>query len=175
MKTFVFTNDDQSYRVEIRTNLEKGQDNTTNFTILQIIGLEDHEEKSGVKSQQNHGNTVKEMTDFATANNLKLVEIDEDAETTLVAIDTAFAITTGATMTAGTDSVAYDQDVEAEGGSGDYTFSLESGDLPDGLSLAADGQISGTPTVQNTFNFTVRCTDSFTQSITKALSITINA
>ena len=38
------------------------------------------------------------------------------------------------------------------------TYSLESGDLPNGIAIADDGTISGTPTESGTFNFVVKVT-----------------
>lgn len=38
------------------------------------------------------------------------------------------------------------------------TYSLESGDLPNGITIADDGTISGTPTESGTFNFVVKVT-----------------
>ena len=40
----------------------------------------------------------------------------------------------------------YSYRFEATGADGDYTWSLDGGDLPDGLSLASDGLLSGVPT-----------------------------
>jgi hypothetical protein len=75
----------------------------------------------------------------------------------------------------GTQSVAYSQTLTATGGSGPYSWSLMSGTLPAGLTLAKGGQISGTPTAFGTNSFTVQVTDSGSapQAATKALSITI--
>ena len=69
---------------------------------------------------------------------------------------------------------AYDESLVAVGGDGSYAWSLFSGSLPDGLSLAADGTISGTPTTSGTTAFTVEVTsDGMTD--TQALSIEILA
>ena len=61
---------------------------------------------------------------------------------------------------------------------GTLTWSISVGSLPPGLTgLPSTGPsvtISGTPTSQGTFPFTVRVTDSLGQSDTRALSITIN-
>ena len=41
-----------------------------------------------------------------------------------------------------------------------FTFAVTAGALPDGLSLAANGDLTGTPTVAGDFTFTVTATDS---------------
>ncbi|MBQ2469331.1 MAG: putative Ig domain-containing protein, partial [Clostridia bacterium] len=43
---------------------------------------------------------------------------------------------------------------------GKITWTVTSGKLPDGLTLASDGQISGTPEKEGTFSFTVRASES---------------
>ncbi|MGJ4728833.1 putative Ig domain-containing protein [Luteimonas sp. SDU101] len=55
---------------------------------------------------------------------------------------------------------AYSQVFTAAGGIAPYTYSLVSGALPAGLTLMADGSLSGTPTVSGSFSFSVRATDS---------------
>ena len=82
-------------------------------------------------------------------------------------------------LPSGTVGVAYGPTtVQATGGMGTLTWSISAGSLPPGLTgLPSTGQsvtISGTPTSQGTFNFTVRVTDSLGQFDTQALSITIN-
>jgi hypothetical protein len=63
----------------------------------------------------------------------------------------------------------------ATGGSGTYVdWDVSNGTLPNGLSLAAGtGVLSGTPTVANTFNFTVQVTDSAGAEATAAYAITV--
>src|SRR5271170_2511275 len=65
----------------------------------------------------------------------------------------------------------------ATGGSGTgYTFALASGALPNPLTLGANGTIaSAIPTASGTFTFTVRVTDSLSETATSgSLSITID-
>ena len=57
--------------------------------------------------------------------------------------------------------VAYNSAVIASGGSGAYQFAITGGALPAGIALnPATGAISGTPTADGTFSYTVQVTDS---------------
>lgn len=57
-----------------------------------------------------------------------------------------------------------------------YTFDIPFGALPDGLSIdPATGEITGTPTMDGTFNFTVRVTDDDATEALAECSITITA
>src|ERR1039457_5011044 len=86
---------------------------------------------------------------------------------------TALGITTSS-LPAGIVGVAYAQALGASGGTPPYTWSVASGSLPAGLSLAAGGTLSGTPGTAGSSSFTVRVTDSASASATAALSLTIN-
>ncbi len=83
----------------------------------------------------------------------------------------------------GAIGVPYEQVLLASGGQAPYTWTLTSGTLPPGLSLQANGIVSGTPTLvggvtyPNTYNFSVKVTDSQTPTAaynTLATSIVIN-
>src|SRR5262249_3766212 len=56
----------------------------------------------------------------------------------------------------GTLSATYNQTISATGGSGSYTFSKLSGNLPPGLTLTSNGGLSGKPTTAGSFTFTVK-------------------
>ena len=55
--------------------------------------------------------------------------------------------------------VFYSQQLGATGGTGPYTFAHTSGTLPTGLTLTPGGLLSGTPTVNNNFSFTITAND----------------
>lgn len=66
----------------------------------------------------------------------------------------------------------------ASGGTAPYSYAITGGMLPQGVSLAANGAISGTPTALGTFNFTVTATDSSTgagapYSVATSMAITV--
>ncbi|WP_294990045.1 putative Ig domain-containing protein [uncultured Stenotrophomonas sp.] len=64
---------------------------------------------------------------------------------------------------AGAVGAAYSQSLGgASGGAAPYSYVLVSGSLPAGLSLASNGSLTGTPTANGSFNFSVRATDSST-------------
>jgi uncharacterized protein YhjY with autotransporter beta-barrel domain len=71
--------------------------------------------------------------------------------------------------------VAYSQAITATGGVAPYGFALTAGALPDGVTLAADGTLSGTSFEVGTFNFTVTATDANGQSASRAYTVTIAA
>jgi hypothetical protein len=91
---------------------------------------------------------------------------------------TPVQITTTA-IPAGQAGVAYSTMIQATGGTTPYSWSITSGALPAGVTLAAaTGTISGTPTVSGSFSFTAKVTDSTSptaQTATKAFTLTIAA
>lgn len=84
------------------------------------------------------------------------------------------AITT-TSLPPGNVGQAYNQLVQATGGTGALTWSIATGTLPQNLNLnSTTGAISGTPTAAGTSTFTVRVADTAGQADTQALSILIN-
>ncbi|WP_421928847.1 putative Ig domain-containing protein [Neoaquamicrobium sediminum] len=73
-------------------------------------------------------------------------------------------------MTAGT---AFSQSLSATGGTAPYTYSLQSGSLPVGISLTFGGLLSGTPTQRGGYAFTVRATDDIGQFVDKGYTGTV--
>jgi large repetitive protein len=77
---------------------------------------------------------------------------------------------------AGTVGTAYSTTLGASGGTTPYSFSVTSGSLPSGLTIAAaSGVISGTPTVSGTSVFTGQVEDASSAKASASFSITINA
>ncbi len=76
---------------------------------------------------------------------------------------------------AGWTHTVYGDTLTESGGTSPYTWTVSSGSLPAGISLSADGNLSGTPTATGTFAFTVKVSDANSQSATEATSITVSA
>jgi uncharacterized protein YhjY with autotransporter beta-barrel domain len=68
-------------------------------------------------------------------------------------------VLTPTTLPNATFGVPYSQNVAASGSVGPYSFAVTSGTLPQGITLAADGTLSGTPTRGGSTTFTVTATD----------------
>ena len=62
--------------------------------------------------------------------------------------------------TSGQVGVPFSGAIKVSGGTAPYTFSLNSGALPDGVSLMSDGSFSGTPTKDGDFSFEIGVSDS---------------
>ena len=96
-----------------------------------------------------------------------------------ITITSALEIITIGSLPDGQLDVNYPARLSTTGGIPPYTWSIVSGSLPDGLSLnSLTGKISGTPTREGNFSFTVSVADSgspIPQSSTQPLSITVRA
>jgi prepilin-type N-terminal cleavage/methylation domain-containing protein len=113
----------------------------------------------------------------------------QDINTLRQQICNSFRIVTDS-LPSGTETVAYSPtNLSATDGTTPYTWSLASGSsLPPGLNLASNGAITGTPSVDGSYNFTVQVCDDDDPNppndcppttnkdrvATKSLSITIN-
>ncbi|WP_425520158.1 putative Ig domain-containing protein [Xanthomonas cannabis] len=77
------------------------------------------------------------------------------------------------TVPGATRGTAYSQALSASGGTAPYTYAIAGGVLPAGLTLASNGTLSGTATVEGTFNFTVQATDANSFTGTQAYALTV--
>jgi hypothetical protein len=85
------------------------------------------------------------------------------------------AISTGSTLTAGNVGKSYSKALTATKGVTPYTWSIDSGALPDGLVLnAKTGIIKGIPTTAGKSTFVIRLTDKMGGTLTKSFVITIS-
>jgi hypothetical protein len=82
---------------------------------------------------------------------------------------------TTASLGGATAGVAYSDSVRADGGTAPYTWSLDDGSLPAGLTLDSDtGNLTGTANLAEQRSFIVRATDSLGDTATRALSLTVS-
>jgi plastocyanin domain-containing protein len=85
---------------------------------------------------------------------------------------------TTTSLPSGAVGTSYSQAVDVVGTFPPFTWLVESGSLPPGLSLptatSGSGTISGTPTNAGTYDFTLQVTDVIGDSASQALSITIS-
>lgn len=100
-------------------------------------------------------------------------DLTDSRSYTIATVAEAPAITSAPTLPAATVTEPYAATLQATGGLSSYVWTVSSGSLPAGLSLATTGQISGTPTVLGTSTFTVLLTDQsgFTDTETFELSV----
>jgi len=98
--------------------------------------------------------------------------------TITLTVATLTVTSTSSSLPAGTINTAYpNTNLNATGGVQPYSWALVlpgTGPLPPGLSLSAGGQITGTPTTNGTYPFTVQVTDSTSATAQANLSITVS-
>ncbi len=66
----------------------------------------------------------------------------------------------------------YTVQLQVTGGSGNYTYYLNSGNLPAGLSLSSSGLITGTPVSTAPASFSIRASDAYGRSAVASLTLT---
>jgi len=86
-----------------------------------------------------------------------------------------FSVTTGAVLPAATRGLAYRAALAAGGGTAPYQWALESGRLPLGISLGADGVVAGIPLETGQFAFVARATDGGGRTATGSFALVVNA
>jgi hypothetical protein len=90
-------------------------------------------------------------------------------------VSAGFAITTPPALPEGTVLVSYTTTLNADGGTTPYTWTLSSGNLPNGLNLSTSGVISGTPANAGAFTLTVQASDASDRKSGKVFTLSIVA
>ncbi|HYX92683.1 MAG TPA: putative Ig domain-containing protein [Myxococcaceae bacterium] len=104
--------------------------------------------------------------------------IPEISEVNNCATGNAFTLNTGGlaivttSLPAASQSAPYGLVLEAVGGNGAYAWSLAGGTLPKGMALAANGELSGTPSEAGSFTFSASVV-SAGQRVTQAYNLSV--
>lgn len=106
------------------------------------------------------------------------IQVTDDAgqiDTQNLSIKIVIPVILTSSLSNGDLDEAYSETLEAIGGTTPYTWALATGALPDGLFLdTSTGKISGTPSANGTFTFTVEVTDHTGEIDDQNLSITVD-
>jgi len=94
-----------------------------------------------------------------------------DIETETLTVRQPLTLTSALGAARAEVGLPFESKQSAGGGSGTYTWSVGPGALPAGVTLAADGTISGTPTLPGRYAFTLTVTDS--ESRSKSVNVTL--
>ena len=93
-----------------------------------------------------------------------------------VVINASPVVSLPLSMPAGEVAIGYPtQTMTVTGGTSPYTWSVSAGALPTGVTMTSGGVITGTPSAATTYTPTIKVTDSFGATSTKAYSIVIKA
>jgi hypothetical protein len=92
-----------------------------------------------------------------------------------IVIGPLITFTTPSPLPNATAGAAYSQSIAVTGGTPPYTFTLDSGALPAGITLDATGKLAGTPAGLGASNFTVRVTDANEVSATQPYALSVVA
>jgi len=87
----------------------------------------------------------------------------------------AVVITTTSPLKGGSVGSLYSSVLSSSGGTTLYTWSLQSGTLPPGLTLSSGGQISGIPTAAGIFSFAISVSDSNGAKVSATFTLQITA
>ena len=115
-----------------------------------------------------------QVQDNLTGQHSAPVSVRIAAANTTSSTTSSLAITTTA-LASGVASTPYSAGLTATGGTAAYSWSITSGQLPSGLTLApSSGVISGIPTAGGTFSFGVTVTDSSSPQQVAAATLTLS-
>src|SRR5262245_56977961 len=95
------------------------------------------------------------------------------SKTFSITITPALSIDTSSPLASGAIGIPYSLNLAASGGIPPYTWSLNSGTLPAGLTLSAAGVIGGTTIGAGMSNFVIQVADTVSKPVTKGFALTI--
>ncbi|MDR3005883.1 MAG: tandem-95 repeat protein [Acidovorax sp.] len=137
-------------------------------------------------SQPSHGTATTSGASINYTPTAGYSGVDALSYTASNASGTSSAATVSITVTAPTLSLspsslvggkvgtAYSQALSASLGTAPYSYTVSAGSLPAGLSLSPEGLLSGTPTADGSFGFTVKAMDSYGATGTQSYVLVIN-
>jgi len=124
------------------------------------------------------GDTLSGTPDFAGPYDFTVQVTDSigmtDSQDLTIAIQEKSLTITSSGLLPGVVKKDYSQTLQGDYGSDQLQWALDSGNLPPGLDLDANGQISGQPTAAGNYSFTVRL-NSGSETVTQDFSILVNA
>jgi large repetitive protein len=105
---------------------------------------------------------------------VKVTDANGQAATQATSITIAAGVSaTFAAPPAGQVAIPYTDTLTATGGTTPYTWSVNAGSLPPGLTLTSAGVLAGTPTTAGSFTFTVNVIDASNGIATTSITLTI--
>lgn len=78
-------------------------------------------------------------------------------------------------LPASTSGTSYSQQLVGSGGQGPYSWTVESGGLPPGLTLASNGTLTGVPIKPGSYTFTVEIRDAHGLTAVQTYTVAISA
>ncbi|HYG35624.1 MAG TPA: leucine-rich repeat domain-containing protein, partial [Clostridia bacterium] len=97
----------------------------------------------------------------------------ETRSTPVQVLPRPLAITDSGALPLACKGVSYRANLQVTGGMLPYTWAVETGSLPPGLSLSAQGELTGTPAQDGKYDFSLRVTDGTSASQTVNLSLKV--
>jgi uncharacterized repeat protein (TIGR01451 family) len=88
-------------------------------------------------------------------------------------VEASIPLITTATLRDATRGSIYTDTIEQSGSAAPFAFTITGGGLPQGLTLNADGTITGTPAVSGSFTFSVKVTDAQDNYATATLTLRV--
>jgi len=98
-----------------------------------------------------------------------------DTETETLTVRQPLAFSSNVASTKAEVGRPFSATQSATGGSGTFTWSVSKGALPAGLTLGADGAVTGSPSLAGHYAFTLTVTDSEQRSKSVAVTLVVNA